>query len=1400
VTIQSKALQANLASSRVEVAIDPRYAVLQEVMARYYGLMEGLTLFLQELSHPYRNWTYILQEARTYALDYIHLLPTHPRGPEAAALFLEIYAEAAEAAPDPVVRADAVDHLLLYQLTLLRQAGVYRPAFMPVLEESFRRLLAGEEATFALAVRSFYQPRRLAEILLQAPELTGADLRTIAALLRRVLRSTYATWLGEVDPGPWFRAETAEFGPVAEVEALFAPISHASLRSAAAQLAALDAGDAAAGAQGVRQELAALLALPGFGQWVEAYRALPQALFKAGGAIGQGNHFKMVFLFHILNLAGLSAIHEEALRDINRTLAWLIQNENSRAVRRIISQTFSILKARAREFPTTALNCVLTMGRGVYRTDDSALINYYIDSVIDLGFQAPMVRGVGNDWQVKVNPAHIQNVRTWLELIGLNPKWSVRLISYLTIHLALCGVFIKDTDLFPRDITRFLNSGLGPVFNLAKQLARLFPVYFNDIGAEGHLRDISTRLDEITQRRDVLIHFLRKQSHVESSNLIVPFMEATLRFWENGRKEGLEPFLPPSIYAAVAPRGLYVDGVRRILQALRRQGLKLPSGLMEAESAELQRRVEEVGGVEPVDRERVTLIAEFYRQLTRKYTLDPGALGELLEGAQGEHLPDLVRLRQALAGGDLKTRLGALLATIDGLKALLLAPQQFEAREDIYKKRHFTIDIPSMYGSYREPKFDALGLTLRLEAAVNVHLEELIREIDLSLITKATFFQIHERLKLFGHALQLDGVSSVEFERQLDLLAHALEAKGFTFTQYLDIFKGFAQAVKNIINDYFHNIHEENLDRILSQIPLDQVIPKFLPAGEAEGKVEGERLRHRISEIFFRDRIALSLGLQQLDLFLSRILATLFHQAEKLPKEQLHLLLNYDPQRTLTSIVTPARRIADIVYCGSKGMNMVSLRRYGLPVPPGFIITTEAFRCRAIIEGYPPAAQNFREQIAREIRQLEALTGKRFGDPLNPLLFSVRSGSAISQPGMMDTFLDVGINEEITAGIAERSGNSWFAWDNLRRFLQSYGMSHDLKRDDFDAIIAGFKQQSGAPFKKGLSGEQMRQVALSYKQLVLDAGIPILEDPFEQLLATIRSVLLSWYSDKARTYRKIMGISDDWGTAVTIQAMVYGNRSPQSGTGVFFTHNPRWSGDTVQLWGDFTLENQGEDVVSGLVKTLPISLIQQESERRDTDVALESHFPEIYATLTGWANALIYQRGWSPQELEFTFESPEPADLYLLQTRDMAIRERKRVATFLHDAGDPACLLGHGIGVSGGALSGRVVFSLEEIDAWRQREPRTPLILVRGDTVPDDIREIFAADGLLTARGGVTSHAAVVAHRLEKKCVVGCGKLVCDERHKTCRFDHEQVRSGDFISIDGFEGSVFKGSIPIKEL
>ncbi|MCU0602863.1 MAG: PEP-utilizing enzyme [Desulfobacterales bacterium] len=1390
--VKSKALEVNLADYHVEVAVDPKYAVLQEVLSKYYGLMEGLNTFLGELSHPYLNWRFIVSEARKYALDYFHLFRQHPRGPDAARLVAEILITAVRSARSGEVASSAVDNLLLYLQTILRESDADFGRFRPVVSEAFAQMHQLPEEAFGLVVRSYYPVKRLAAAFMKRSAASREGFAPLHRLLARYFDHTYAYWLSESDPEAACDREAAEFGGAGACDDLFDDISHRRIRAWQAELlAARDPADPDS-----REAADRLLALPGFDHFVGAYKKIPQQLLQRGAAGGRGRHLKLIFLFQMMNVAGLALIHEETLRDINQTLTWIIVNENYRNIQQLIRKTFSILKERSQSYPATALTCVLNMGRGVYKTDDIDLLNFFIDALIDFGFQSPSLQGVDDEWRIRVNSSHLLNIRTWLELIKLNPKRSTRLLSALVIHLSVGGVLIRDIDLFPRDVTGLLNSPVHPAYHLVKQLARLCPVFFNDIGAEGRLRDVSTRIDELSQRRDVLVHFLRKQSHVESSNQIIPFMEAAFRFWQTQEKEGLAPFVPPSIFDQIDSRGPHVKGLHRVMQRLVKKGVRIPDDLLTLPPEDLASRLGYVPGVSTVDIERFELAVEFYKLLCQKYRFGIVELENYLSQLRPEALPELSRLEQALAETDAPRRMALLLGYLETLKAVITSDAVYDIREDIYQKRHITIDIPSMYGSYHEMKFDCLGLTLRLEAIVNALFESLIRDIDLTLITQATFGQIHQTLQLFDQALRLDGIRSAEFERQLEFLRDSLAVKGFTLTQYLDIFKGFAQAVQNIIKDHFNNLHGANLNRILPQLPAERVLPKYLPREPLEDR---ERLNHRIAEIFFRDQIAGALGLQQLDLFLGRILNTLFQQSYKLPQAQLRQLLLYDPHTSLVAIDSPHSCEIGVIHLGTKGFNLVRLHDLGFRVPPGFVVTTEVFRCREVIESYAPAQRYFHEQITRHLRRLEQATGKVFGDPANPLLLSVRSGSAISQPGMMDTLLDVGNNLDIAAGVAGRTGNAWFAWDNYRRFLQNYGMAHDMTRDDFDAVIADGKRRWGIPLKRHFSGEQMREVALAYRRLIEEAGIEMIDSPIEQLLLAIRRVLASWESPKALAYRCIMGISDDWGTAIAIQAMVYGNVSPEAGTGVIFTHNPRWSGDVLKLWGDFTTANQGEDVVSGLVRTMPISLFQQDIEMRETDVTLETHFPEIYRELKRWAHALIDDHGWSPQEIEFTFEGPSAADLYMLQTRDMAIRESPKVLTFDFEAPPHDLLLGHGIGVSGGAMSGRLVFGLEDIEAWRVREPSTHLILARTDTVPDDIREINAADGLLTARGGLTSHAAVVAHRLGKTCVAGCGSMECSEREKVCTFPTAVLKAGDCLSMDGQEGSVYRGIIRVKE-
>jgi pyruvate,orthophosphate dikinase len=387
----------------------------------------------------------------------------------------------------------------------------------------------------------------------------------------------------------------------------------------------------------------------------------------------------------------------------------------------------------------------------------------------------------------------------------------------------------------------------------------------------------------------------------------------------------------------------------------------------------------------------------------------------------------------------------------------------------------------------------------------------------------------------------------------------------------------------------------------------------------------------------------------------------------------------------------------------------------------------------------------------------------------------------------------LGSNLEIIEGLAEKTEKAWFAWDNYRRFIQSWAMAFDLDREMFTELISNHKRRYGVKQKREFTGDQMKELALAYHQATLDHGLELEKDPFEQLLVAIRLILTSWESEKARNYREIIEMSDYWGTAVIVQAMAYGNLAETSGSGVAFTPIHTHNIDNISLWGDFTAGNQGDDIVSGLVTTYPISIKQQKTMGLDSEMTLEKNFPEIYNTLLSMTRELIYEKRWDPQEIEFTFEGPESNQLFILQSRNMTTKRRYIVQVFIHSAELEAGYLGRGIGVSGGAMTGKAVFTLSEIKSFHEKEPGTPLILIRSDTVPDDIKETILTDGLLTAKGGQTSHAAIIAFRLGKNCIVGCKQLQVFENLGFARLHDRIIRSGDFLSIDGRNGSIYIG-------
>jgi len=490
---------------------------------------------------------------------------------------------------------------------------------------------------------------------------------------------------------------------------------------------------------------------------------------------------------------------------------------------------------------------------------------------------------------------------------------------------------------------------------------------------------------------------------------------------------------------------------------------------------------------------------------------------------------------------------------------------------------------------------------------------------------------------------------------------------------------------------------------------------------------------------------------------------------------------------------------------GGKGANLAEMTNIGLPVPPGFIITTQA--CKDFYARGRRFPEGMEEQVREKVAELEASLGKRFGDPENPLLVSVRSGAPVSMPGMMDTVLNLGLNDQTAETLARNTGDERFAMDCYRRFIHMFGdVVMGVEHYQFESILQAQKDRAGVRYDHELSAADWREVIARYKKLVEGAsGRSFPQDPMEQLFMAIYAVFNSWNNDRAIVYRKINRIPDDLGTAVNVQAMVFGNMGPDSGSGVAFTRNP--STGEKRLYGEFLTNAQGEDVVAGIRTPQSID-----------DLARE--MPDVYNQFAAVCD-LLDRHYRDMQDVEFTVERGK---LYILQTRNgkrtaqAAIRiavemvgeglisreeavlrvEPEQLDQLLHRRIDPNAkldVIATGLPASPGSASGAVVFDADEAEKLG-REGRK-VILVRTETTPDDIHGIVAAQGVLTSRGGMTSHAAVVARGMGKPCVCGCEAVQINTEAGEFRVGDLVVREGDVISIDGSTGRVILGEVPM---
>jgi pyruvate,orthophosphate dikinase len=504
---------------------------------------------------------------------------------------------------------------------------------------------------------------------------------------------------------------------------------------------------------------------------------------------------------------------------------------------------------------------------------------------------------------------------------------------------------------------------------------------------------------------------------------------------------------------------------------------------------------------------------------------------------------------------------------------------------------------------------------------------------------------------------------------------------------------------------------------------------------------------------------------------------------------------------------------------GGKGANLAEMSALGLPVPPGFTITTEA--CVHFYDNDRTYPDGLKAQVADGLKQVEKVTGKAFGDPANPLLVSVRSGARASMPGMMDTVLNLGLNDETVEGLAKLSGDRRFAFDSYRRFIQMYSnVVLDLDHHMFEEILDDHKDRLDIHVDTGLSAEDWEEVVADYKRAVQDElGKPFPQDPNEQLWGAIGAVFASWMNDRAKFYRRMHDIPESWGTAVNIQSMVFGNMGDGSATGVAFTRNPS-TGDN-RLYGEFLINAQGEDVVAGIRTPQPLTKVARE-EMGDKNPSMEEALPEVFAQFKDVVGKL--ERHYRDmQDIEFTVEQGR---LYMLQTRngkrtakaalkvavDLASEglidkseavmrvEPASLDQLLHPTIDPSSprdVIATGLPASPGAATGKVVFTAEE--AEKLGGAGEAVILVREETSPEDIRGMDAARGIVTARGGMTSHAAVVARGMGRPCVSGAGEIHIDARAGEFHARGKTIRAYDVVTIDGSTGEVLQGAVKMIE-
>ena len=1033
----------------------------------------------------------------------------------------------------------------------------------------------------------------------------------------------------------------------------------------------------------------------------------------------------------------------DAMADLLGVVKRLMQPDRHMDAERILTRLTAFFRGRDNEFLLMRFQCYEAIGVAIGEAGNVKAADHLIEDILYWKFQYPDVSGSTDEWETVVNPYHLPKIRCWMHIIESNPALFERLAAALNVQLRLGGVYIADTDLFQRDVTRFLNADIRPIYFVAKQLLRTFPVYFSEVGAEGELRSVSTQIDEICARRDTLMHFVRKQVHAESSNRLVVFSRAVLSYWltldpeprvvplrehaaRRARGGGLGPGAAPRAPRppAAAPRGggrpaaprrrrgagrpeggrptlspddAFIDELLALSPTSLRRGSRRCPRRMSVRPARTTRSPPALVRRQLASRRPARAHPPAARPQVLSHRRRRGRGGAPLSAAAPPRAPGVRARRGGLAGGPdaARTRdrlLDAALTVLEELKAIVLGAATSVATENIYQKRHIAAGIPSIYGTYAEAKFDALGLSFRVESLVGRLLDDLVAEGIEPYVTRDSLRRMAAAIRRLERALAVDGVDSRALSANLTMLENSFGLHNFTFRQYQNVFQFLANSVTELSSTSVLS-HEQVLHTTLVHDPR-QCEARGLSVDAA-------------AEMVLREVLVSALGMQDLDRYVAAALRRISMLNGRLGSQALTRMMNYDPERLVSPLHKPQPETDDQMTLGFKGLGLKQMATYGHRVPEGFVLSIELFGAMPALS-YQPLYDDTIQRVAEGARQVERQTRLRLGHPTRTLLLSIRSGAAISMPGLMTTFVNVGLNDEVTEALARQPGSRLGGVGQLPPLpaVVGHGRRHRprLLRRHHERVQEPLRRAAQARLLGGADArDRLRLQGARPGGGRRVRGRPLRPGGVVHLQGA-RLVGLAARAPLPSVHRRRGGVGHGRGRPA------HGVRQPQPRVRLG-GHVHQQPAGALQPPGApvrrlrRALSGRGPGRGAGLPAAHLGGAAAGQPHLPGLERSLERDYPQVYAQLLAVARDLVGEREFDPQEIEFTFESPAGEDLYVLQKRAVVQEQTKDAAYFDTSSPNFGPPVAVGMGVAGGAYSGRAAVNARQIDTLLAEEP-----------------------------------------------------------------------------------------------